>query len=57
MIGTSTISNHPVAGSINVMHNSWNSFVSILLSGCLNMASIVYVTMSSTHTLYHIVKV
>ena len=50
MIQTSVISNHPVDRLIKVMHNSWSSFVSILLSGCLTLYIILYVPMRSTHT-------
>ena len=57
MIGTSAISKHPVAGSIKVAHNNWIPFVSILLSGYLTLASILYVPMRSTHTVFHGVKV
>ena len=57
MIDTSAISNHPVSGSIKVMNSNWSSFVNILLSGCLTLASIVYVPMRSTHTVWHGVKV
>ena len=55
MIGNYAISNHPAARSLNFMHNSWSSFVSKLLSGCMTLASIVYVTMGSTHTVCHFV--
>ena len=57
MIGNSAISNHPVSGSINVMHNNWCSFVSILLSSCITLDIIVYVSMRSTHTVCHGLKV
>ena len=57
MIGTSTISNHPVAWSIKGVHNNWSSFVSILLSVFMTLASIVYVPMKSTHTVCHVVNV
>ena len=57
MIRNYAILNHPVAGSIKVMHNNWSSFVSILLSGCMTLASIFYVLMRSTHTVFHDVKV
>ena len=57
MIGTSAISNHPVSRSIKVVHNNWSSFVSILFSGCMNLASMVYVPMRSTHTVCHGVKI
>ena len=57
MIGTSTISNHPVAWSIKGVHNNWSSFVSILLSVFMTLASIVYVPMRYTHNLWHGVKV
>ena len=57
MIGNSEILNHPISGYIKVMHNEWSYFMSILLSGCLNLASILYVTMRSTNILWHGVKV
>ena len=57
MIGNYEISNYPVAVSTKVMHNSWKLFVTILLSGSLNLASIVYVIMRYIHTVYHGFKV
>ena len=57
MIGTSTISNHPVSGLIKVMNNSWISFVIISLSVCINLAGIFYAPMRYTHTVFFGVKV
>ena len=57
MIGTFSNSNHPVTGSIKVVHNNWSSLVNILLSGFMTLASIVYVPMRYTYTLCHGVKV
>ena len=57
MIGTSEISNRPVARPIKVIHNNLSSFISILLSSCINLDSIMYVSMRSTHTVCHGVKV
>ena len=57
MIGSSAISNHPVAVSIKVMHNNWSSFMSILLSGCLTLDSKVHVPMRYTDTACHGIKV
>ena len=57
MIGTSEISNHPISGLIKFMHGNLSSFVSILFSGCLTLASIVYVPMRYTHNVCHGVKV
>ena len=56
-IGISAISNHPVSGSIKVVHNNWSSFIIIVLSGYLNLYSIAYVTMKSTHTVCHGVNI
>ena len=53
MVGTYEISIHPVAGSIKVMHNSLIYFMSIVLSGCLTLVSVVYVTMRSAYTACH----
>ena len=56
MIGNSVILNHPVSGLIKFMHSNYISFMSILLSGCLTLDSIVYVPMRSTHTACHGIK-
>ena len=57
MIETFEISDHPVVGLIKFMNNNWSSFVIILLSVCLNLASILYVLMRSTHNVFHGIKV
>ena len=57
MIGTSAISKHHFSGLTKVMHNNWISFLCILLSGCLDLAIILYVPMRYTHTVCHGVKV
>ena len=56
-IGTSEIKNHPISGSIKVVHNSCIYSESILLSVCLTLVTMVYVPMKSTHTILHGVKV
>ena len=57
MIRTSAIPNHPIAGSIKVVHSNWSYFVGILFSGYLTLDSIIYVSMSYTNTVFHGVKV
>ena len=57
MIQTSAIPNHPIAGSIKVVHSNWSYFVGILFSGYLTLDSIIYVSMRYTNTVCHGVKV
>ena len=57
MIRTSAISNHPIVGSIKVVHSNWSYFVGILFSGYLTLDIIMFVSMRYTHTVFHGLKV
>ena len=52
-LGTSAISNHPVAGSTNVMHVSLNSLVWIEPSGCICFAVFEYGPIKSMWIVCH----